>query len=317
MVDGVAILGGGELASKLFLEVSDGNGNGSVHAAASLTRAASVIGIEAAKLKSLLLNNGVSRIVVAESGPIPDPDLVETLIDCKLRGLQIERGIDFYEKLHDKIWLEALRPDWLIFSDGFHSSKAYLFFKRQVDIGCAVILLLLTAPLLALIAVAIKLSWSGPVFFRQERIGRHGKGVILFKFRTMRDGAEDQTGPVWAEENDERTTPIGRFLRKSRLDEIPQAFNVLKGDLSFVGPRPERSYFVNLLQKQIPYYNLRHYVKPGLTGWAQVKYGYGASVEDAYEKLQYDLYYAKHMSLWLDLKILIKTVKVVLLGHGR
>jgi lipopolysaccharide/colanic/teichoic acid biosynthesis glycosyltransferase len=181
----------------------------------------------------------------------------------------------------------------------------------------ALLLILVTAPLLAVIAVAIKIDSAGSVLFRQVRVGLHGKTFVIYKFRSMCQDAERETGPVWTRERDERVTTVGWLLRKFRLDEILQAFNVLRGEMSFVGPRPERPYFVDLLEQEIPFYNLRHYVKPGITGWAQVMHPYGDSIEAAYEKLQYDLYYAKHKSLGCDTGILLKTLKIVLLGRGR
>jgi len=178
-------------------------------------------------------------------------------------------------------------------------------------------MILITAPLLLLIGIGIKLDSAGPAIFRQERIGLHGSKFTLYKFRSMNLDAESKSGPAWAAEMDDRVTRFGRLLRRFRLDEIPQAFNVLRGDMSFAGPRPERPYFVDMLIEHIPYYGLRHYIKPGITGWAQVTHPYGASVEDAIEKLQYDLYYIKHMSLRQDALVLLKTVKVVLFGRGR
>jgi lipopolysaccharide/colanic/teichoic acid biosynthesis glycosyltransferase len=186
-----------------------------------------------------------------------------------------------------------------------------------IDVTVALLLLLFTAPLLALVAIAIKLDSAGRVLFRQIRVGLHGKTFTILKFRSMRTDAEFECGPVWAAVHDERVTRVGRLLRKFRIDEIPQAINVLRGDMSLVGIRPERPYFVEQLTEEIPFYNLRHYVRPGITGWAQVMYPYGASVEDAYEKLQYDLHYFKHMSMARDARILLKTIKTVLLGRGR
>jgi lipopolysaccharide/colanic/teichoic acid biosynthesis glycosyltransferase len=174
-----------------------------------------------------------------------------------------------------------------------------------------------TGPVMALAVIGIKLTSPGPILFRQERLGQFGRRFMVCKFRSMRQDAEAVSGPTWAGEDDPRVTPFGRFLRKFRIDELPQAFNVLAGDMSLIGPRPERPYFVELLRERVPYYELRHYVKPGITGWAQVMYHYGASVEDSYEKLQYDLYYAKHVSLQLDVRVLARTIKVVLFGRGR
>jgi lipopolysaccharide/colanic/teichoic acid biosynthesis glycosyltransferase len=185
-----------------------------------------------------------------------------------------------------------------------------------MDILCATLMILVTAPLQILIAILIKLDSPGSAIFSQERVGLHGSKFTLYKFRSMKMDAESKSGPAWSSEGDDRATRLGKVLRKFRLDEIPQAFNVLRGDMSFVGPRPERPYFVGMLNLRVPSYDLRHYVMPGITGWAQVLYPYGATVEDAIEKLQYDLYYVKHMSLRQDLLILIKTVSVVLFGRG-
>jgi exopolysaccharide biosynthesis polyprenyl glycosylphosphotransferase len=231
--------------------------------------------------------------------------------------LQVDDAVDFYEDFSGKIWVDGLDSEWFVYTDGFKHSKTGLFFKRSVDIIFALFLILLTAPLLAIIAAAIKLGSRGPVLFRQTRVGLHGKTFTIYKFRSMCHDAEVESGPTWATERDGRVTVVGRVLRRFRLDEIPQAFNVLRGEMSIVGPRPERPYFVDRLEQQIPFYRLRHYVKPGITGWAQVMYPYGASLEDAYEKLQYDLYYAKHKSPSCDAQILIRTLNIVLLGGGR
>jgi exopolysaccharide biosynthesis polyprenyl glycosylphosphotransferase len=188
--------------------------------------------------------------------------------------------------------------------------------KRFADVGVAAVGLILASPLALLTAIAIKLDSPGPILFRQERVGQNEQTFVLYKFRSMCCGAESKTGPVWAEENDPRVTRVGRIMRKLRIDEIPQMFNVLRGDMSFVGPRPERAFFVSSLKESIPYYQLRFAVKPGITGWAQISYGYGANETDAIEKLQYDLYYVKNMSPIFDLQIILETIKVVLLGKG-
>ena len=205
----------------------------------------------------------------------------------------------------------------MIFANGFCPPGIYLFVKRVVDIGLSIALLTITAPLLAIIAVVIKLETPGPAIFSQERVGFLGRRFTVYKFRSMREDAERRTGPIWAKEADDRITRVGAFIRKCRFDELPQIWNVLRGEMSFIGPRPERPYFVDILKEKIRYYELRHYVKPGITGWAQVMYPYGASVEDAYHKLEYDLYYAKNISLSLDLLILLKTIGVVMKGEGR
>ena len=268
-------------------------------------------------LNSLTKQSNVSRIVVIDSDIQGGADTVHALMDFKLRGVKVESATESFERTARKLWIEGLSPQSVVFANGFDASKAYLAFKRVFDVLFAVLLLILTGPLMAIIAALIKLDSPGPAIFSQERVGLGGKKFTVHKFRSMRQDAETQTGPTWASENDERVTAIGAFLRKCRLDEFPQFYNVLKGEMSFVGPRPERPYFVDMLKQKIQYYDLRHYAKPGITGWAQVMYPYGASVEDAYHKLQYDLYYAKNASLGFDLLTLFKTIKVVFTGKGR
>ncbi len=241
----------------------------------------------------------------------------KVLLDCRLRGIQVEDWPTFYEKETGKILVTDLRPSWLIFSDGFVKTPRTEIIKRIVDMALSLIGLFLALPVMALAAAAIKLESPGPVFFRQPRLGQNGRVFILNKFRSMRLDAEKETGPVWAQERDPRVTRVGALLRTTRLDELPQLINVLIGDMSFIGPRPERPEFVYELQKRIPFYMERLSLKPGITGWAQVKYGYGASVEDALEKLQYDLYYIKNLSLFLDFLILLNTIQVVLFARGR
>ena len=273
--------------------------------------------IDCHEINALSIEKGTTRIVVAESDPLDRYMLATALIDCKLRGVTVEEAGSFHEKLTRKLWIKRLNPEWWIYSDGFQPSRVYLWRKRALDILCASALLLITAPLLLLIAIGIKLDSAGPAIFSQERVGLHGVKFTLYKFRSMKTDAETKSGPAWASQEDDRATRLGKLLRKFRFDEIPQAFNVLRGDMSFAGPRPERPYFVDMLTARIPYYGLRHYVKPGITGWAQVLYPYGATVEDAEEKLQYDLYYIKHMSFRQDVAVLLKTIGVVLFGRGR
>jgi sugar transferase (PEP-CTERM system associated) len=241
----------------------------------------------------------------------------KSLLDCRLRGIAVEDWPAFYEKATGKILVTSLRPSWLIFADGFVKTPRTEIVKRLFDVTLALAGLLAAAPVMALVAIAIKLETPGPVLYRQPRLGQNGCAFILNKFRSMRRDAEKNTGPVWAQQRDPRITRVGAFLRRTRLDELPQLFNVLVGHMSFIGPRPERPEFVQTLQKQIPFYMERLSVKPGITGWAQVKYRYGASVEDALEKLQYDLYYIKNLSLFLDLLILLNTIQVVLFARGR
>lgn len=241
---------------------------------------------------------------------------VEDILECRFRGVRVEEWPTFYEKLTGKIYIHNLRPSWLIFATGSVTTRLTEAIKRTLDITFSAAGLLLSAPLMLLAALWIKIDSPGTVLFRQERVGKHGKVFTLYKFRSMHIDAEQLTGPIWASENDPRVTRVGRILRKIRLDETPQMFNVLLGNMSFIGPRPERPVFVNQLKEQIPYYALRFSVKPGITGWAQVKYQYGSSVEDAIEKLQYDLYYVKNFSVFLDLLILLNTIRVVIFSKG-
>ena len=266
-------------------------------------------------LRRLCRDEGISRVVVAlreRRGKVP----VDQLLECRMDGVQIEEREAMYERLTGKLAVESMRPSYLIYGRGFAKDPLTMVFKRVLDIFAASVGLLLASPICVLTAIAVKLSSKGPVFFRQERTGQDGKSFHLYKFRTMRADAEKHSGPVWAQKNDSRVTAVGRILRLSRLDEIPQFLNILRGDMSFVGPRPERPHFVAQLQKDIPFYPLRHTVKPGLTGWAQVRNPYGASIEDAQEKLRYDLYYIKNMSILFDLNIMLRTVSVILRGKG-
>lgn len=257
----------------------------------------------------------IGRIILAISerrGRLP----LGTLLRCKLKGVKIEEEVTFYEGINGKIRLESLKPSYLIFSDGFKKSWISVAIKRLSDIFTAGLGLIIMSPIMLLTAILVKLDSNGPVFFKQERIGMEGDGFALLKFRSMREDAELKSGSVWAKKDDDRITRIGWIIRKTRLDELPQLINVLKGDMSFVGPRPERPFFVAQLKEKIPFYSLRESVRPGVTGWAQICYPYGASVEDAYEKLQYDLYYIKNMSFLLDLTIIFETLRVVLLSKG-
>jgi sugar transferase (PEP-CTERM system associated) len=257
-------------------------------------------------------NNGSMKLVVAlddRRGNIPLNELVE----CKVRGVEVEDHVTFMEKLLGKLMVESLNPSHLIFTDGFRKSRTLRTAIEMVTAFCALVCL---SPLILLISLLIKLDSRGPVFFRQERVGENGKVFFICKFRSMYRDAEEDTGPVWAQEDDDRVTRVGKLLRKFRIDEVPQLWNVMKGEMSFIGPRPERPCFVHELSKAIPYYNLRHTVKPGISGWAQVRYRYGATLEDAFEKLRYDLYYIKHRSPLFEFFILFETGKIVLFGEG-
>ncbi len=238
-----------------------------------------------------------------------------SLLNCRFRGIQVEEAASFYETLTGKILLDRLRPSWFIFSEGFRISSFTRRVKRVVDVTMAILLLLVSSPVMLLAALLIKLDSRGPVIYKQERVGQGWKDYTLLKFRSMVEDAEAQ-GVQWAEKDDPRVTRVGRVIRRYRIDELPQLFNVLRGDMSFVGPRPERRFFVEDLAEEIPYYPYRLFVKPGITGWAQIKFHYGASKNETMEKLQYDLYYIKHMSFLLDLSILFDTVRVVMTGKG-
>ncbi len=240
----------------------------------------------------------------------------DELLECRLAGIIVEEGESLYERVTGKIAVEAMRPSYLIFNQGFVQEAPAELAKRAIDVLAASIGLVLTWPLMLATAILVRLDSPGPVLFRQERCGRNGVPFTVFKFRSMRADAEKQSGPVWATTDDPRITRIGRFLRKSRLDELPQLLNVLMGHMSMVGPRPERPHFVDELAIKIPYYKQRHIVKPGLTGWAQINYPYANTIEDAIQKLQYDLFYIKYQSLIFDLSILFNTIKIVLLRKG-
>ena len=266
------------------------------------------------ELPGIVARHHVDRIVVSltdRRGKLP----IQELLQAKLSGVRVEDAATTYERITGKILIDNLKPSWLIFSDGFRSSRATRFVKRAIDLLLAAFGLVVAAPLMLLTTIAISLDSPGPVLYRQERVGENGGVFTLFKFRSMRIDAENGT-PVWARDKDDRVTRVGRFIRLARLDELPQLWNVLRGDMSFVGPRPERPFFVEQLAGEIPFYMERHAVKPGVTGWAQVKYRYGSSIEDAMEKLRYDLYYIKHQSIVFDLTIVMDTVKVILSGKG-
>jgi sugar transferase (PEP-CTERM system associated) len=241
---------------------------------------------------------------------------LQEMLSCKLSGIEVLDAPDMFERLTGKLLIENITPSWFIFCHGFRVTKCLRATKRFTDIALSLFGLVLFAPFAPLVALAIKMDSPGPIFFRQVRVGQADKNFELIKFRSMRQDAEKGTGAVWARKNDSRVTRLGRFLRKSRIDEIPQLFNVLKGEMSLIGPRPERPEFVRTLKERIPYYSERHYVKPGVSGWAQVCYPYGASVEDAIEKLRYDMYYIKNISILLDFKIIVKTVAVMLFCRG-
>lgn len=241
---------------------------------------------------------------------------VDDILDCKMHGIRILDQSTFLERQLGKIRLDAIHPSGVIFSDGFTQAVIRRWEKRLFDVVASLFLLTLALPIMCVAALAIVLETGRPIFYTQRRVGLHGEYFRVIKFRSMHTDAESEGKPVWAEKEDSRVTRVGRLIRKTRIDELPQLLNVLKGDMSFVGPRPERPEFVSELAQAIPYYDLRHYVKPGITGWAQISYPYGSSIKDAREKLQYDLYYLKNYSMFLDVNILLQTIQVILLGKG-
>jgi len=268
-------------------------------------------------LEKIINDYNIDDIIVTIE-PIRNDQLNKTLINCKMKGIDIWNIPTFYEHFIDKLPVHHIKENWLLFADGFDKlgSNIHKRLKRAIDLLISIAFLIIAFPIGTIISIAIALNSRGPVFYMQERVGKNQKSFNLFKFRTMVSNAE-KGNPLWAEENDPRNTSIGKILRKTRMDELPQLINIIKGEMSLIGPRPEREFFVKRLTEKIPFYSLRFSVKPGLTGWAQIIYKYGASEEDALEKLQYELYYIKNMSLFLDLRILLKTIRIILFGMGR
>jgi sugar transferase (PEP-CTERM system associated) len=268
-----------------------------------------------AEMEAIASDHALSRIIVAledRRGALPTRELVT----LRVRGLRVDDAPTALSALTGRISLQAVKPSWFVFSDGFHRSKWNDVLKRALDLAVAMVGLVVAMPLMILVAIAIRLESKGALIYRQTRVGRMDKCFEMLKFRSMCVDAEKANGAQWASHNDPRVTRIGRFLRKYRLDELPQLWNVILGDMSFVGPRPERPCFVEDLRQRVPYYDERHSVRPGLTGWAQVQYTYGSSVEDAFHKLEYDLFYLKNMSLTFDVAIILKTIRIVAGGHG-
>lgn len=265
-------------------------------------------------LARLVRERRVWGIVIAED--VPEPGTHDALLDNKLRGIPVYSDLSFQEQHLGRIELDAIDADWLLFADGFQNGALSRAVKRIIDLTVSLSLIIVTLPLMVATAAAIRLDSRGPVFYRQERTGLHGATFTLFKFRSMALDAEAAGKPQWAAKRDPRVTRVGAFMRASRIDELPQLFNVLRGEMSMIGPRPERPIFVDELARIIPFYRHRGYVKPGLTGWAQVNFPYGASVDDAREKLAYDLYYVKNRGVLLDLLILLATVRVILFREG-
>jgi sugar transferase (PEP-CTERM system associated) len=266
------------------------------------------------QLSAVAQKHHANRVVVALDERRSKLPIIE-LLNCRLAGLRVEEAELLYERLTGKIAVQRLRPSYLVFAEGFTRGRITFAVKRALDVALAIVGLAILVPIGIVIGLVIKFESRGPVFYWQKRVGRDGRIFTCWKFRSMRSDAE-KSGPQWAAKDDRRVTRFGRLLRRTRLDEFPQMWNVLRNEMSFVGPRPERPFFVDELRKQIPFYMERLLVKPGLTGWAQINYQYGSSVEDALTKLQHDLYYIKNLSIWLDLLILVRTIKVIVLRRG-
>lgn len=267
------------------------------------------------EMETIAKQRAITKIIVAledRRGVLPTRELVT----LRVQGVRVDDAPTALAALTGRISLSAVKPSWFVFSDGFHRSKWIDLLKRVTDLGAGAIGLALSMPIMILVALVVRLESKGPIIFRQTRVGQMGKCFEVLKFRSMNVDAEKVNGAQWASENDPRVTRIGRFLRKYRLDELPQFVNVIRGEMSFVGPRPERPCFVEELRKTIPYYDERHSVRPGLTGWAQVQYAYGSCIEDAFNKLEYDLFYLQNMSLTFDLAIIFQTIRIVIGGRG-
>jgi sugar transferase (PEP-CTERM system associated) len=316
LVERVYVLGTGERAQRVVLGLKQ-NPELGVEIASWTGKMEGAVTREAvaAHLMEVVHKQKVHRVIVAtpdRRGTIP----MRELLDLRMQGVKIEEATTWLEKISGKIEVENLYPSWLVFGEGFRRSTVFVAVRRAISVVISLIGLVLSLPLLPFIVLAIRLDSKGPVFYTQSRVGKGGRLFNVVKFRTMRQDAEAENGPQWAGDKDPRVTRVGKFLRTSRLDEIPQLWCVLKGEMAFVGPRPERPEFIEWLSTEIPYYGVRHMVRPGITGWAQVKYKYGSTVADAREKLQYDLFYIKNASIGLDLLIMFQTVKTVLLRRG-
>ncbi len=302
------ILGTGQI-SRIFEELNRFRHNIRIQAVVDAKR------LKEINLARYALDHKIHSIVISlkdRRGTLP----IHEILECKMNGIEVMEWPTFYEKNMNKIDIMNVNPSHLVLGDGFQRNRLTVVVKGIMDRVLALIGLVLFAPFGALIALAIKANSPGPVLYSQERVGLNGKSFRIYKFRSMVVDAEKNAAPQWASEQDPRITRVGRFLRKTRLDEVPQLINILKGEMSFIGPRPERPYFVGELEKCIPFYGLRHVTKPGLSGWAQIRYRYGATVEDAVKKLEYDLYYIKNLSIFLDLMIFMETIQVILFGKG-
>ena len=320
----VLVLGTGESARQLQRDYEKNRRSLSIRVMAYIGRLDAAIAahhclVQPGDLLLFCSQNGISEIIVAQQDRRRcdgDHFPINELIRCKLKGIEVTSALSFYERELRQIKLDILRPSWIVFSDGFHVARARTIAKRCFDLGISLLLSGLLLPVVAIAGLLVWLETGRPILYSQVRVGQDGRRFNIYKLRSMRQDAEPGGQAVWAQANDSRVTKVGAFIRNTRLDEIPQLWNVLKGEMSFVGPRPERPEFVEQLNVEIPFYAHRHAVKPGLMGWAQLNYPYGASVEDAKGKLEYDLYYTKNQSVIMDLLIMIQTVEVVLLGKG-
>jgi sugar transferase (PEP-CTERM system associated) len=316
LVERVYVLGDGERAQRVVQGLRQ-NPEIGVEIASWTGKMEGAVTLEAiaAHLMEVVEKQKVHRVIVAtpdRRGTVP----MKELLELRMRGVKIEEATSWLEKINGKIEVENLNPSWLVFGQGFRRGNIFVVVRRVLSVVISLVGLILALPLFPFIMLAVYFDSKGPIFYTQTRVGKGGHNFKVVKFRTMQPDAEAVTGPKWAGNRDPRITRIGKFLRSSRLDEIPQLWCVLKGDMAFVGPRPERPEFIEMLSKEIPYYGVRHMVRPGLTGWAQVRYKYGSTVADAREKLQYDLFYIKNASIGLDLLIMFQTVKTVLLRRG-
>lgn len=321
----VLLFGAGRRAQKLLDEMAPEISTLGIEVVGCITSVNEVVAVDSSLVVkdpedwlAYVKQASINQIVVCPDERRRDAEAafpLQALLDCKLAGVNSSEVCSFYERELGKIDLASLHPSWMLFSDGFNYSKRYNFIKRCYDLVIACGFIVVLWPFMVLTALAVKLESPGPILYHQLRVGLNGRNFRIYKFRSMRQDAE-KAGAQWATKNDARITRVGAFIRNTRLDELPQLYNVLSGSMSFVGPRPERPEFVSKLAEQIPFYDMRHKVKPGLMGWAQLKYPYGASVEDAKNKLQYDLYYTKNHSLMIDILIMIQTVEIILLGKG-
>jgi sugar transferase (PEP-CTERM system associated) len=322
LTEKILVLGAGPLAIKVARELTRRNdlsiklaGFVDKNAEAGATLFSFPILGQVDSLQRIVAGHRITRIIVAledQRGVLP----IEALVNLRVRGIPVEDAHTSLAALTGRVWLEAVKPSWFVYSDGFHRSRLTVVLKRAFDLCFGIIGLVLSAPLMALIAVAVRLDSPGPALYRQMRVGLAGTLFGVLKFRTMCESAEHGAGAQWARVDDPRITRLGKFLRKYRLDELPQFLNVIRAEMSFVGPRPERPVFVEQLRRQIPYYDERHSVRPGITGWAQVQYPYSGTVEESARKLEYDLFYLKNMSIVFDCAILLRTVRAVLCGFG-